>query len=278
MRCLLFDGDPNARNHLRTLLTEHFPPIQIVAETTDLENARNALEESQPDLALLNIDSEGPNSLDLLREFKKEGKLHFDIVFLCEQPHFDLAVQALEFAALDFVVKPVHPDALGKAIQTALHSYKNRTLVRNKLEDLFQLNPKINGSETLCIPLLKGELAFVSFHEIAYLESQTEVTRIQLQSGDNILAMRNIGYFEKILIPEQPFFRISQKIIVYIPYVRRYNHQDLKVTLKNGQSLDASRQGGRDFRRHFLDQESRNINRDLLAFIYRWLKTKEPER
>ncbi len=277
MRCLLFDGDPSARNHLRTLLTENFTPIQIVAEPTDLENARNALEESYPDLALLNVDPKGPNSLDLLREFKKEGQLHFDVVLLCEQPHFDFAVQALEFAALDFIVKPVRANTLEKAIQTALQGYKNRTLIRNKLEALFQLNPKINYSETLCIPLLKGELAFVPFHEIAYLESQTEVTRIQLQSGDNVLAMRNIGYFEKILIPEQPFFRISQKIIVYMPYVRRYNHQDLKVTLKNGVSLDASRQGGRDFRRHFLDQESREINRDLLSFIHRWLRTKEPD-
>ena len=48
MRCLLFDGDPSARNHLRTLLTENLTPIQIVAEPTDLENARNALEESYP--------------------------------------------------------------------------------------------------------------------------------------------------------------------------------------------------------------------------------------
>ena len=87
MRCLLFDGDPSVRNHLRTLLTENFTPIQIVAEPTDLENARNALEESYPDLALLNVDPKGPNSLDLLREFKKEGKLHFDVVLLCEQPH-----------------------------------------------------------------------------------------------------------------------------------------------------------------------------------------------
>ena len=210
-------------------------------------------------------------SLDLLQILKQEDKLHFDIIFVTAHTQFDYAVRALAFSALDFLTKPIQREKLREAVHNAFNSQKTREQFRKQLEMLFQMGAKGGSPETVCIPLLKGELAFIPFHEIAYLESQTEVTRIQLQTGESMLAMRNIGYFDKILIPDLPFFRISQKIIVNVPYVRRYNHQELKVILKNGTSLDASRQGGRDFRRYFLEQEPPTPNKEFLAFIRRWL-------
>lgn len=272
MRCLIYDQNPADLHAIHTLLSEECPHILIIEKTQSLAEVRNILEAKETDLVFLNIDETTyHSSLELLHEFHQTDRRFFDTIFTSYHPNFEYALKAIEYSALAFLTKPFQRDKLRRAVSTAHNHFDARIQFKKQLELLFQINTKNNTQETVCIPLLKGELAFVPFHEIAFLESQTEVTRIQLQNGETILAMRNLGYFDKLLTHTLPFFRISQKIIVHLPYVRRYNHQELKVTLKNGVTLDASRQGGREFRRFFTEPHHQKPDLEFQLFLRRWL-------
>lgn len=111
MRLLIVDDEPPARGRLRRLLATHVG-IEVVGEAGDGESALAAVERLAPDALLLDVQMPGTNGLDVAVSLPRPGPA---VVFVTA--HDTFALQAFDAAALDYLLKPVAPDRLARAIE-----------------------------------------------------------------------------------------------------------------------------------------------------------------
>jgi sigma-B regulation protein RsbU (phosphoserine phosphatase) len=119
---LLVDGEEPARRRLRTLL-EDYPEIRIVGEAGDGDEALVLAETRRPQVIFLDIPMPGLNGLELAARIPPPRPL---IVFCTAYDRH--AVKAFELNAVDYLLKPVTPDMLARAVR------RLRTAVRAELE------------------------------------------------------------------------------------------------------------------------------------------------
>src|ERR1051326_8948287 len=114
IRTILVDDEPRGLNTLKKLLADYCPSIRIVAECTDVDDAKEKIELLAPHLVFLDISLPGKNSFDLLSEL---GQINFEIIFVTAFNEYTL--QALHYSAVDYLMKPIDEDLLVEAVKRA---------------------------------------------------------------------------------------------------------------------------------------------------------------
>jgi len=108
-RAIIVDDERLARQDLRELLGE-FPMLQVVGEADSVATAAKRIDELDPDLIFLDIQMPGESGFDLLQKHKIQAA----IIFVTAYDEY--AIRAFEVNALDYLLKPVHPERLHRAI------------------------------------------------------------------------------------------------------------------------------------------------------------------
>lgn len=108
---LIADDEPHLARYLNDQLTRLWPELQVVATARNGVEAAAAIERHQPDVAFLDIRMPGLNGLEVAQGI--EGATR--VVFVTAYDEF--AVQAFEHAALDYLLKPVTAERLGRAVE-----------------------------------------------------------------------------------------------------------------------------------------------------------------
>ena len=111
MRVLIVDDEAPARARLRRLLAQH-PDMELVGQAQDAAEALRQVGEMAPELLLLDIQMPGASGLDLAASLPEPAPA---IVFVTAFDQY--AVQAFDLAALDYLLKPVEPERLARALQ-----------------------------------------------------------------------------------------------------------------------------------------------------------------
>ena len=103
------------------------------------EVAMEAMENRPPDLVLLDIGLPGMDGIKALSIIKD---LHPDMMVIMITAYEDMstAVSAMKLGAYDYVVKPLHMDALEMAIHNALETIKLRKEIQNLQENYLKEN------------------------------------------------------------------------------------------------------------------------------------------
>lgn len=113
LRVLLADDEAMARKRLRRLL-EALPDVVIVAEHDTGRAALATLEDTDVDVAFLDVNMPGLSGLEV--SFAA-ADLGVEVVFVTA--HTEHAVRAFEQGVVDYVVKPVDPERLARAVERA---------------------------------------------------------------------------------------------------------------------------------------------------------------
>jgi len=119
MRAIIVDDEVVLVNELKKLLNE-VGGFDIVGTFLDGMSALQSIEETQPEVAFLDIEMVGFNGIVLAE--KLLGKLpHIEILFVTAFNHY--ATEAFEANAVDYILKPIRLERLKKAVNK-LHSNK----------------------------------------------------------------------------------------------------------------------------------------------------------
>jgi two-component system LytT family response regulator len=111
MRVLIVDDEAPARARLRRMLGQ-YDGVQVVAEAGDGDAALCLAAELAPDVLFLDIQMPGVSGLDVAASLPDPAPA---VVFVTAFDHY--ALQAFEAAAVDYLLKPVEPDRLARALQ-----------------------------------------------------------------------------------------------------------------------------------------------------------------
>lgn len=116
LRTLIVDDEPLAVERLQVLCGQ-IGGIEVVGTASDGASALRQAGALNPDLVLLDMTMPELDGLGVARALAKADKPPA-IVFVTA--HDSFAVEAFDLDAIDYVLKPVAPERLGRAIQRAI--------------------------------------------------------------------------------------------------------------------------------------------------------------
>jgi two-component system response regulator AlgR len=115
LKTLVVDDEPLATERLQLLLAR-LGGVDLVGTASDGEAACRMAEALRPDLLLLDIAMPGMDGIDVARELGRSASRPA-VVFVTAFDQF--AVSAFEVEAVDYLVKPVDPQRLERALGRA---------------------------------------------------------------------------------------------------------------------------------------------------------------
>ncbi|HVF83935.1 MAG TPA: response regulator transcription factor, partial [Sphingomicrobium sp.] len=113
LRVLVVDDEPLATERLQLLLAR-LGGVDLVGTASDGESAVRMTRALRPDLLLLDIAMPGMDGIDVARALASDESAAA-VVFITAFDHF--AVAAFDVAAVDYLMKPVDPARLARAIE-----------------------------------------------------------------------------------------------------------------------------------------------------------------
>lgn len=232
---MIIDDDADSRLIVRSCLDTHCPDLYIVAEADNVKEALVLFQMHQPDILLLDISLPDGTGFDLLRRL---DNCMSEIIFITG--HEQYALQALKFAAVDYLLKPLAFAELVQAIRKVETRIREKTFMNNWSVLLHNLQQQNSYEGRLAITA-GNRILFSEVRDIVRLESQGNYTHFYFANGSKMVSSRTMGHYEDLL-PADRFCRIHHSHIVNISQITELTRSasGTAVMLKDGTLLDVS--------------------------------------
>ncbi len=236
LRTLIIDDEAPVRNTLTGLLKKTCPRVKIVGEADGVENGLKAIRERSPDLVLLDIKMNDGTGFDLLKHF---DNIPFRIIFITAYGEF--ALRAFEFAAVDYLLKPVNPEKLVTAVERA--GQLKQTEFNIQLEALKE-NLADPGRQDKKIILKTQESIFLChINDIIHCASDGSYTVFEILDGQSIMVSRILKEYEALL-SGSGFLRVHRSHLVNLRHIKRFDRQGGgQLVMSNGCEVPVSTTG-----------------------------------
>ncbi|MBN1551807.1 response regulator transcription factor [bacterium] len=215
-RSLIVDDERLARNDLKLLLNP-FHQIQIMGEAESVPGAIHAIKKLNPDLIFLDIQMPGESGFELLNKIDTRIKVIFITAF------DEYAIRAFEVNALDYLLKPVNPERLAKALERLEENNEIPVIMRRRLDYKDRLFLTINN-----------HLKFLKINTILSINAAGDYSEVMTTEGQKGLAQKSLREWENRL-PEGYFCRIHRSTIInmeYIDHLEEWFNYSFRVYLK----------------------------------------------
>ncbi|WP_426749271.1 LytR/AlgR family response regulator transcription factor [Myxococcus sp. Y35] len=240
LRVLIADDELLARKRLSRLLAA-LPDTEVCGEAADADAVLAAVRAGGVDVVLLDIHMPGLSGLDALALLPESGPR----VILCTA-HAEHAVQAFEHGAVDYVLKPVEPARLQKALERARSRGPGTTPAGGTAKAATSA-PRSLGR--LPIPTRQG-IVLVAPETISHASLEDELVTVFTTQGDFLTDFTLNELVEKL--PSEHFHRVHRRALLNLTHVARLEPLDtggyLARTLR-GHAVEVSRQSARELRR-----------------------------
>ncbi len=259
MTAVIIEDNPLDLKLLTGLLANHHPDVNILGDSGNLEASFDLIASSRPDLVFLDIELSDGKSFDILKKLKLHGHPNFHCIITTAHKSFDYTQQAIQYDALDFIVKPILSEPLSNAINKALKKVQNNIAPIDlpTIMNYMSLLTTQQSNKKIAFQVIKGAIEVIDSDMIAYMEADDKMTIVHNIDGTRFYASNNIGFYKKLFENELSFFQIAKNIIVNTKNVKRFDPYETMVTLSNGKNVFASRRGAQEFKK-FL-QEPGNL-------------------
>lgn len=235
MRAILIDDEPANVENLQALLSRHCPEINVIAYAMNQEAAARLIDLHQPDLLFLDIQLGDGSGFDLLKAVTATS---FEVIFITAFDHY--GIQAIKFAALDYLLKPVDIDELIAAVAKAAVKVKSKQS-NQQLEFLLD---HLKKDRTLPVKIAlpqQKEIRYVIVDMILRCEAANTYTFFYLTNGDKILVSRALKVYADLLQP-YGFIRTHQSHLINRRFVKSWIKEDGGLLLlDNGDQIPISK-------------------------------------
>ncbi|MDE6890537.1 MAG: response regulator, partial [Lachnospiraceae bacterium] len=119
IQMILADDEPVITRGIRKLLDWKALGIEIVGEYEDGRKALEAIVRDKPEIALLDISMPGLTGVEILKECRAIGN-GVSVIFISGFQDFEYAKAALQYGAVDYLLKPVIREELLRAIEKSV--------------------------------------------------------------------------------------------------------------------------------------------------------------
>jgi len=234
MKTILIDDEPLARAMLLELLAKE-KDIEVIAECGDGFEGMKAIQEHKPDLIFLDVQMPKITGFEMLELLEDPPKTIFTTAF------DEYAIKAFEVNAIDYLLKPIHPERLEKALQ----KIRNVAPSIESATDLQSPKKFINPDYSKRIVVkTNGKIRILPLNEVYFIESSDDYIKIHTEN-QYFLKHQTMGNCEQQLPPDQ-FVRIHRSYLINIAHIHKielYEKDQYCAILRNNTKLAISRSG-----------------------------------
>ncbi|MCB9223881.1 MAG: LytTR family DNA-binding domain-containing protein [Crocinitomicaceae bacterium] len=243
LKAVIVDDEELARKNLMMLLEEFCPEVDVVGDAENIVEAKEIIEETNPDVVFLDIRMpSGSEGFDLLDSIENRN---FLVVFVTAFK--DYALRAFQANAIHYVLKPIDIEDLqdavkriGEARATFKENPENFDTYFESIQNLSSSMEHEGYGTKVAISHTKG-IKLIDIHDIMYLEASGNCTILYFNDGTRYLDTRTLKIYEGILNPEL-FYRIHKSHIINMDFLKEYLNEDGHfAVLKNGKLLPVAR-------------------------------------
>ncbi len=240
MKAIIVDDEYHNIETLSRLLKGNCPEINVIGSAGNVSDAVFLVQEHQPDLVFLDIQLKKETSFDFLN---KVANRSFEVIFVTAYHQY--GIQAIKYAALDYLLKPVDPSEL----LTAVKKVCIRALEKHSITQIdFLINQLKNADrafQRIALPLFT-ETRYVELEDIMHCEAQNSYVLFYLNNNEKILVSRALKEYDELLSP-QGFIRCHQTHLVNPKYIKSLLKEDgASLLLRNNTRIPISK-SKRDF-------------------------------
>lgn len=237
IRAVVIDDEFYNRGLISKLVVKSHTGFEIIGIAEDMEEGFELINSVKPDLVFLDIKMPGGSGFDLLRKFETP---FFEVVFVTGFDEY--AIQAFEFNALDYILKPIDTAKLEKTLNKVFHRIYNQLSITDNLKEITKLY-HVNSSELSKIPIhVKDKVVLLTINDIISIQSENGYTVFTDIHSNKYLSSKSLYDFEFIFDAIPHFVRLHKGIYVNSNYVKHYTKgQICIITLTDNSTFEVSR-------------------------------------
>ncbi|MXO91442.1 LytR/AlgR family response regulator transcription factor [Pontixanthobacter aquaemixtae] len=225
LRTLIVDDEPLAVERMQVICAK-LKDLAVVGTASDGSAALRLIEALRPDLVLLDMTMPEVDGLSVARAL---ADMDHRPAIIFVTAHDNFAVEAFDLDAVDYVLKPVATERLGRAIDRAMARRGERESAESEwLAELW-------------VPH-RSELLRIEVSQVSQIDAERDYVRLHVGERTYLL-LQTIAGLEERLNPAE-FIRIHRSTILRRDSIRGLRHDGLgvwSVELEDGEALRIGR-------------------------------------
>lgn len=226
LRTLIVDDEPLAVERLQVICAR-LDGVAVVGTAADGDAGLRLIEALTPDLVLLDMTMPLTDGLTVARTLSTRADSPA-VIFVTA--HDSFAVEAFDLDAVDYVLKPVSPERLQRAIQRV---GTRRASAGGQGEDAADRRPTADSRwlSEFWVPH-RSELVRIAATDVERIDAERDYVRLYVSgqgaAGQSFLLLQTITGLEERLDPEA-FIRIHRSCILRRDRIAGLRHEGLGV-------------------------------------------------
>ncbi len=235
IRGIIVEDERHSRETLRGMLDRYCKNVEIVAETDSYRGGLKEIREHHPDVVFLDIQMPDGSGFRMLEEL---DEIDFEIIFTTAFDQF--AIKAIKYSALDYLLKPIDPEELVRALKKVETKLSNQKVNQN-IQVLLD-NIKARDADPHKIILSTSEkIHIIETDQIIRCESDNYYTNFFLSDGKKILISKTLKENEQLL-SDHNFIRPHKSHLVNVKYIKGFLKYDGGyIEMTDGSRIPVSR-------------------------------------
>lgn len=233
---IIIDDESANRLVLESFLKKHCPSIDLIASAESAEEGYRMICELTPELVFLDVRMPAQSGFDLLRMF---DEVPFHVIFITAYDEY--AIQAFEFSAIDYLLKPIDYQKLIKSVakvEEAIRLKNNANVIHfvNSVDDKQELLKSITLHK-------KDKVQIVDIDQISYIQADRNYSEVITSDNERLVSSKTLLDYEQLFQHYTHFLRINKSVIINVRFIQEYTKgSTCFIYMKNGsEELEVSR-------------------------------------
>lgn len=236
IKAMIVEDEPEALDLLSGLIVAT-GLATVIASTTEPSEAIDLIEKHEPEILFLDIRMPGFSGFDILNELNRLGTATPHVVFTTA--HDEYAIKAFDYAAFDYLLKPIDPDRLastlirynaaGKRSNGNGNGFGNGNGKKTETDRL----PSVFNNEKILIFRGVTGVTFIDTDEVVFITADGNYSSFHFISGRIETVTTLIGNVEMHL--GKQFFRTGRSCIINTAYLARIDMKQMACVFIRGE-------------------------------------------
>lgn len=226
IKAVIIDDIPEAITVLKADLETYCDNIEVISSANGVVSGAKVIKDLKPDLVFLDIQMPDGTGFDLLEII---GETNFKLIFTTASDEF--AIKAFKFSAIDYLLKPIDPDDLMRAVEKVEQQQQPTSRL-----DLLKEN--LNHPKKIALNTV-DKIHIVDIENVIRLQSDINYTKFFFKDGSKLIVTKTLKEFDKML-SDHHFIRIHQSHLVNVNMIKEFIKQNGEVILTDGTKIPVS--------------------------------------
>ena len=243
VNCLIIDDEFLARRRLLDLISKR-TEFEVLSESKTGQQAILDIDKFKPDVIFLDIEMKDMTGFDVLKNINHQPITIFVTAYK------DYAVEAFEFFAFDYLLKPFNKERFNLTVDRVLSYYENKQALSKvlRIEDLLlhleRLN-KLASNEVYNqrITIKNGnEAIFVDYKDVLYIQASGNYIELFTLDKNHLIRTTMSRFLNNNSLDY--FAQIHRSTIVNLNFVEKLicsDHGEIDLKMTNDKLLRVSK-------------------------------------